>query len=159
PFRIFIASLPASLYAALTLRKGFAQGWNAGERRLLQALHCWIWPNLLFWSLTPEHSVRHSFPLYPGIAGLAVMYWTKRLASRERERPEEIIASTRQANRSRARLARALVGLLIAWIACKLVFVHAVVPARNRNRQPREKGEQITALVPPAETLYLSMLK
>src|SRR5205823_935651 len=40
-----------------------------------QAMHCWVWPNLIFWSIIPEHASRHSAPLFPGIAGLAAMVW------------------------------------------------------------------------------------
>jgi 4-amino-4-deoxy-L-arabinose transferase-like glycosyltransferase len=150
PLRILIGAVPVSVYAVLTLRRGFGRRCTAKDRRLLQAFHCWVWPNLLFWSLIPEHSVRHSFPLYPGIAGLAVLYWTRR----------RVIARSRPlSDRSRARLVRGLAALLVAWMMVKLVFVHAVVPARMRGREARDKAEQIAALVPPSETLYLSMLK
>src|SRR5207248_3349219 len=91
--------------------------------------------------------IRHSFPLYPGIAGLAVLFWNQRP---HRQEPAP-------ADRTGSR--RVLVGLLVLWLAVKLVFVHGVVPARNRNRQPREKAGQIAALVPPTEILYLSKLK
>jgi hypothetical protein len=41
----------------------------------LQAFHAWAWPSLLFWSIVPEHSPRQSFPLFPGIAGLATLFF------------------------------------------------------------------------------------
>ena len=49
--------------------------------------------------------------------------------------------------------------LLMLWLMVKLVFVHAIVPSRNPMRQPRLKGEQIAALVPAGQTLYLFRLK
>jgi len=49
--------------------------------------------------------------------------------------------------------------LLLLWLAAQLVFVHAIVPSRNPARQPRLKGEQIAALVPPGRMLYLFRLK
>ena len=53
-------------------------------RRLLQALHCWVWPNLLFWSVVPGHHFRHGLPLQPGLAGLAAMAWIALLTGRLR---------------------------------------------------------------------------
>src|SRR5207237_10578180 len=75
PFKVLGESLPWSVFALLTLRPGFARLWDERARRLLQALHCWVWPNLFFWTIIPEHAPRHSFPLFPGIAGLAAMVW------------------------------------------------------------------------------------
>ena len=48
---------------------------------------------------------------------------------------------------------------LVCWLVVKLSFVHAVVPARNHDRQARAKGEQVAALVPVNEPLYLFRLK
>lgn len=146
PFRVFFAALPVSAFALLTFRPGFAGTWTERQRQLLQALHCWVWPNLLFWSLAPEHSIRHSFPLYPGVAGLAVMYCVNWL------RQTEVHRGWRSPG-------RILLGLVVAWLAVKVAFVHGVTPARSRSRQPQEKAAQITALVPGEEILYLSMLK
>ena len=86
PFRIWAASLPISLLALPALWPGFARCWDGGGRRLLQALHCWIWPNIAFWSLAPEHAVRQSFPLFPAIAGLAAMVCAALLTGRLRWR-------------------------------------------------------------------------
>ena len=71
PFKILAANLPWTIPALLTLRPGFGQLWNQPERRLLQLMHCWFWPSLLFWTLIPEHAMRHSFPMYPAVTGLA----------------------------------------------------------------------------------------
>jgi hypothetical protein len=48
-----------------------------------------------------------------------------------------------------------LCALLVFWLAAKAVFVHVVVPARDHDRQPRAKGETISACVPAGVTLYL----
>ena len=53
----------------------------------------------------------------------------------------------------------AFLALLAAWLLVKLLFVEVVIPARNPNRAPREKGEQLAAVVPTGETLYLFRLK
>jgi 4-amino-4-deoxy-L-arabinose transferase-like glycosyltransferase len=148
PFRILGATLPWSVFALLTLRPGFSSRWSARGQRLLQALHCWTWPNLFFWSILPEHAARHSFPMFPGITGLAAMVFLDWL------RPGE------GTNRRTALWAgRGLVGMLAVWLAIKIVFVHQVIPGRNVDRQPRAKGEQLAAVVPAGETLYLLRLK
>src|SRR5205085_1249240 len=51
------------------------------------------------------------------------------------------------------------VGLVAAWLAVKVAFVQAVVPGRDDGRSPRARAEQIAALVPEGETLYLCELK
>jgi 4-amino-4-deoxy-L-arabinose transferase-like glycosyltransferase len=150
PFKVLSANLPWSAFALLTLRPGFARLWDQSGRRLLQALHCWTWPNLLFWTILPEHAPRHSFPLFPGIAGLAAMVWLAWLTGRVHW-PIKM--------RFAVRPAYVLVGILALWLITKVVFVELVVPKRNFNREPRAKGERLAALVPPDKTLYLSRLK
>ncbi|HEV3118169.1 MAG TPA: glycosyltransferase family 39 protein, partial [Gemmataceae bacterium] len=49
PFRLLATTLPWSAVVLLTLRPGFGTLWDERGRRLLQALHCWVWPNMLFW--------------------------------------------------------------------------------------------------------------
>ncbi len=148
PFRILGATLPWSVFALLSLRRGFAARWGTRGQRLLQGLHCWTWPNLFFWSILPEHAARHSFPMFPGIAGLAAMVFLDWLRPVEgRSRPLAVWA------------ARGLVGMLAMWLIVKVVFVHQIIPGRNLDRQPRAKGEQLAAVVPAGETLYLFRLK
>lgn len=128
----------------------------------MQLLHCWLWPSLAFWTLTPEHAARQSFPLYPAIAGLAAMVWlawiTGRLAWPFRTRPAYVLAAC-----------------VVGWCAVKFAFVHVVVPDRTgrgapwlhawlpdggRKREPpREKGAAIARLVPEGRTLYVFRLK
>jgi 4-amino-4-deoxy-L-arabinose transferase-like glycosyltransferase len=146
PLVILGGSLPWSPLALITLWPGFARLWDERGRKLLQALHCWVWPNLLFWSIIPEHAPRHSFPLYPGIAGLAAMVWvawlTGRLPWRLRVRPKQVLA-----------------GSLALWLCVKLAFIHVLIPHRNVDREPRGKGHLLASQVPVGQILYLFHLK
>jgi 4-amino-4-deoxy-L-arabinose transferase-like glycosyltransferase len=147
PFKVLAAGLPVSAFALPALWPGFARLWDRRGQRLLAALHCWIWPNLLFWSIIPEKAARHSFPLFPAIAGLAAMVWTAWLTGKlawpwSRLRPGKVLAGT-----------------IVLWLGVKLAFVHAVIPARNQDREPRAKGELLARLIPAGETLYLLRLK
>jgi hypothetical protein len=126
---------------------GFARLWDERGRRLLQALHCWVWPNLLFWSIIPEKAVRHSFPLFPGIAGLAAMVWVAWLTGRLRWPITKLAPG------------KVLVAGVVLWLGVKLAFVHAVTPKRNQDREPRAKGALLARLIPEGETLWLFRLK
>jgi 4-amino-4-deoxy-L-arabinose transferase-like glycosyltransferase len=147
PVRALAAGLPWSVFALGTLWPGFARLWDERGRRLLQALHCWAWPNLLFWSVIPEHALRHSFPLFPAFSGLAAMVWYAWLSGRLRWPA------------ARVRPGPVLAGLLGLWLLVKVGYVEGLVPARNRDRAPRAKGEQIAALVPAGRPLYVFHLK
>lgn len=147
PLVVWAAALPGSLAALLALWPGFADRWDERGRRLLQALHCWVWPNLLIWSLMSEHTPRHSFPLLPGIAGLAALVWVAWLDGRLRWRV------------SGPRPATVFVLVLAVWLGVKVAFVHAVTPRRNANREPAAKGQLLAELVPRGLVLYLFKLK
>jgi 4-amino-4-deoxy-L-arabinose transferase-like glycosyltransferase len=147
PFKVLVANLPWSGFALLTLRPGFARLWDERGQRLLQALHCWTWPNLFFWTVIPEHAPRHSFPFFPGIAGLAALVWLAWLTGKLPWTPQAV------------RPGWVLAGMLVFWLIAKVVFVEVVIPARNYTRQPRAKGEQLAALIPAEKTLYLCNLK
>lgn len=82
PFRVLGLTLPWSAFALLTLMPGFSRSLDKRGRRLVQAFHCWAWPNLLLWSILPAHAVRYSFPLLPGITGLAALVWLAFLTGR-----------------------------------------------------------------------------
>lgn len=75
PLKLLAANLPWSLFLLPTLMPGFLALWDERGRRLVQAFHCWTWPNILAWTLLPDHATRHSFPLFPGITALAAMTW------------------------------------------------------------------------------------
>src|SRR5262249_33947835 len=113
PFVVLGATLPWSIFALLTLRPGFTKLWDERGRRLLQTLHCWTWPSLIFWSVVPEHAPRHSFPLFPGLSGLAALVWIAWL-SRDRQGAISNNSLTVAARR------RLLVGLLAAWLVVKV---------------------------------------
>ncbi|VTR91106.1 : PMT_2 [Gemmata massiliana] len=81
PLAVFAAHLPVSAFALLTFRRSFWAQWDARGKLLLQLLHCWTWPNLLFWTLVPNHNVRYALPMSAGLMGLGVMgliAWLKR---------------------------------------------------------------------------------
>lgn len=82
PFKLLLANLPWSGFALVTLMPSFMNSWDERGRRLVQAFHCWTWPNLIVWTLLPDHATRHSFPLFTGITGLAALAWLAYLDGR-----------------------------------------------------------------------------
>lgn len=146
PLVILAANLPWSALAFLTLRPSFLRLWNTAERRLLQLLHCWTWPNLLFWSLVPNHATRHCLPLVPGLVGLGTfvviawldgrLRWPIRIAPRY-----------------------CLVAVVLIWLGIKLFFVHVTIPQRMHNRHPDVNGRLLAEAVPEGQTLYLFRVK
>jgi 4-amino-4-deoxy-L-arabinose transferase-like glycosyltransferase len=146
PLRIWGVNLPWSLVALLACRSGFGRLWDRRGQRLWQALHCWIWPNLLIWSLMLDHKARHSFPLFPAIGGLAAMVWLAWLTDKLRWplawQPRKILATT-----------------MLCWLAARLVFLHAVVPHQRAARDPHGKAAVLAALVPEGAVLYLFRIK
>jgi 4-amino-4-deoxy-L-arabinose transferase-like glycosyltransferase len=180
PLKLLAATLPWSVFALFTLRASFFKLWDERGQRLLQALHCWAWPHVLFWSLPTEHTPRHSFPLFPAIAGLAALVWLAWFEGKLD--PWQIARSCWQAScqwgrrragldrrdagptglglgNSRVAAVRWLAGCLVLWLVAKVVFVEAVMPGRNANRQPRAKAALIASLVPLDRILYLFRLK
>jgi len=166
PLRLLAAGLPCSAFALLTLCPGFSVLWDIRTRRLLQAFHCWSWSNMLFWTVIPEHATRHSFPLFPGLAGLAALVWIAwfrdfRIPKLQfaNFRPRWISSASTKTNKSQFRVAGLFIGLVVVWLVVRLVYVEAVLPRRNPTRQPKEKGEQLAAMVPEGMVLYLFQLK
>jgi hypothetical protein len=49
--------------------------------------------------------------------------------------------------------------MVAAWLVAKVIFIEAWVPRRNTGRAPRAKGEEIAAVVPADQTLYVFHLK
>jgi 4-amino-4-deoxy-L-arabinose transferase-like glycosyltransferase len=146
PIKLLASTLPWSLFALCTLLPSFIRDLDERSRFLLHAFHAWAWPSLLFWSIIPEHSPRHSFPLFPGIAGLAALFFITWIRGKNlfafRIKPWPVLAS-----------------LVIVWLGVKIAFVEAVMPHRNKDRLPQAKGELLARLVPSKETLYLFRLK
>ncbi len=147
PAKVLATMLPWSALALLTLRPSFLQLWDERGRLLLQALHCWTWPNIVFWSLASEHSLRHSAPLFPALSGLAALVW---LAWSRGSLPWKL---------PRLRPAQMLAGSLAVWMVVKVLFVEVALPMRVAARQTRAKAAQLAALVPAGKTLYLFKLK
>lgn len=147
PAVVLGATLPWSIPALFALRPSFWRTLPDSERRLVLLLHCWAWPNLLFWSLPSQHNVRYVLPICPAITLLGVMVmlrWAERVGSVGWK-----LASPRTV----------LVAAVLVWATLKIVFVETVVPARTANRNAHETGEQLAALVPEGELLYLCRLK
>ena len=152
PFKLLGMNLPWSVLALLTLRPGFAGLWDERGRRLLQALHCWTWPNILFWSIIPEHAPRHSFPLFPGIAGLAALAWIQGKRKKEKGKSSEsdcndtlnrlIPPQPKPAWLSPLSFLRpvSLFHLVILWLVVKVVFVELVIPRRGYRAGAACKG-------------------
>jgi len=153
PAKILAMNVPWSLLALYALSPQFRSMGNSRQRRVILGFHCWVWPNLLFWSIIPEHAFRHSFPLFPGISGLAAVFCIAWLL------PESVGMRLMASWKPRLRLGPCLIGLVAFWIVFKLAFVHVVVPSRDACRQTRAKGEAIAARVPPKRVLYVGALK
>jgi hypothetical protein len=153
PLLVWAAHLPLSLFALRTLRRGFAARWDDRGRLLLAFLHCWAWPNLLFWALVPNHNVRYALPLSPALMGLGVMglldWW--------RGSPPLAALQPTRWNATRGRLWVA--AFLALWLAAKVVFVEVVVPRRTAGRDAEATAAALRELVPDGEPLFLLKLK
>jgi 4-amino-4-deoxy-L-arabinose transferase-like glycosyltransferase len=147
PLKVVATVLPWSAVGLIALRPSFARHWDERGRFLLQALHCWAWPNLLFWSVASEHSVRNSAPLFPALSGLAAMVW---LAWSRGLIGWKVPA---------LRPAGILAGALAVWLIVKIAFVHVVTSERDAQRHTRDKGSRLASLVPLHRILYLFKLK
>jgi hypothetical protein len=161
PLAVFAAHLPVSAFALLTFRRGFWSKWDGRGKLLLQFLHCWTWPNLLFWTLVPNHNVRYALPLSAGLMGLSVMGIIS-LVSRE---PEASAPSWRPlralpcALASGSRLTKFLVAFLFCWLVAKVVFVEVAVPQRTAGRNAEATANELRGRVPAGQPLYLFKLK
>src|SRR5262245_11893308 len=67
PLVVLAACVPWSIPALFSVRPPFLRGLDEQTRMLVQLLHCWSWPNLLFWALPAQHNVRYVLPLCPAI--------------------------------------------------------------------------------------------
>lgn len=147
PWWILAAMLPWSIVALFSLRPSYFRAWDERPRQLAMLLHCWAWPNLLFWTLMADHTPRYCFPLCPAIAGLAALvmhgWWTGRVPLPWPRIPPR----------------RLLLGCLAFWLVVKVAFVEHVMPTRNGQREPRARGRLLASLVPAGATLYLFRIK
>jgi 4-amino-4-deoxy-L-arabinose transferase-like glycosyltransferase len=146
PLIVLAAHLPVAGFALLTFRPSFWARWDDRGRRLLQLLHCWTWPSLLFWSLVPNHNVRYALPLSAGLMGLGVM---------------GLIGLMRQMEPMWARrhAVTGIVGFLCCWLVVKVVFVEVVVAGRAATRDPMPAARALQDRVPADQPLYLFRLK
>ena len=153
PLTLLAAELPWSAIAIVTFWPGFARLFDEPGRRLLQLLHCWAWPNLLFWTIVPVHTARHSLPLVPALAGLSALVWIAWLqwgkrghaiftgdGSSDRDPMERVTNKDRSPLFPNPRWM--LTSLLSLWVGVKMVFVHAIVPDRNGARHPADKASR-----------------
>jgi 4-amino-4-deoxy-L-arabinose transferase-like glycosyltransferase len=150
PLLVLAAHLPLSLLALRTLRPGFAAQWDERGKLLLQLLHCWTWPNLLFWSLVPNHNVRYLLPMSPGLMGLGVMGLLGLLPRVTRFGPVLSL---------QGRSKQAMVAFLVFWICAKIAFVELVVPRRTASHDPVPIAARLRELVPADHTLSLCRVK
>lgn len=166
PLVVLAAALPASLFALGALRPRFSQHLNRRGRRALESMHCWVWPNLLFWSLLPEHSPRHALPLLPGLAGLgtlACVVWLRgpspgREATTRGEAPAAAANPVSSVPVSRAGV---LALIVLGWLLVKLGFVYWGLPARTADggHSVRATGQRLAAAVPASSSLNIGRLK
>jgi hypothetical protein len=143
---VLAGGLPWAVPALFALRPRFLLGLVEPERTLVQFLHCWLWPNLLFWSLPAQHHVRYVLPVAPAMTLLGVIVLSHWMSG---------VVGTRRFVSPRA----GLIAAVLAWAVVKVMFVQAVVPERTAGRHARDTGEQLARLVPPGEILYLCRLK
>ena len=129
PLLFLAANLPWSAAALLTFHPQFAGLWDERGRRLLQLLHCWVWPNLLFWSLVPGHHVRMEC-----LCSQAWRDWRRWCES------AWLTGRLRWPVRF-MKPAHVFAALLLAWLTVKVVFVQAVVPGRDVDRSPRTTAQ------------------
>jgi 4-amino-4-deoxy-L-arabinose transferase-like glycosyltransferase len=141
PLLVFAAHLPLSLFALRTLRPSFLAQFDDHGRTLIQLLHCWVWPNLLFWSLVPNHNVRYILPISPALMALGAIGFLKA--------PLPV----------GLRLTSIVIGFLVMWLAVKIAFTEVVVPYRTADRNAEATAAQLRDLVPQGGTLYVFKLK
>jgi 4-amino-4-deoxy-L-arabinose transferase-like glycosyltransferase len=147
PLAVFAAHLPVSAFALLTFRRSAWARLDDRGKLLLQLLHCWTWPNLLFWTLVPNHNVRYALPMSAGLMGLGVMgLWG--LMDREKS---NALPSVRRAGW--------LLAFVVCWCAAKVVFVEVAVPKRTANRGAESTAAELREHVPAGQPLYVFKLK
>jgi 4-amino-4-deoxy-L-arabinose transferase-like glycosyltransferase len=147
PFRIWAAFLLWSIPALLAFWPGFRKRWDEPGQRLWLGLSCWLWPQVVLWSLVNEQAIRHAFPAFPAIAGFAAMVW---LAWHEGRLYWPSVRFT----------PIHFLGCAVAmWVTVKIVYVERIVPQRNAQRGYPERGAAVAEYVPPNALLYVTRTK
>src|SRR5205085_2131902 len=115
----------------------------------------WVWPNLLFWSLVPNHNVRYVLPISPALMALGVMGAIWRSTQREPDAQAWVSINPCL----RVGLPKWLIAFLLAWVIGKIAFTEVVVPQRTAGRDAEATAAQLRETVPADEPLYLFKLK
>jgi 4-amino-4-deoxy-L-arabinose transferase-like glycosyltransferase len=147
PLVVGAALLPWSIPAMLMVFPRYHRRLPGSARRLALFLHCWSWPNLLLWTLVPNHNVRYVLPIAPAVVALGVL--GAHLLLRD-------LRSRWSAFRYPLRW---WAGLLLCGLLAKVVFVEIVLPLRTARRNPLPIAATLQAMVPKDETLYIDKLK
>ncbi|MDW8223208.1 MAG: hypothetical protein RMJ82_09685 [Gemmatales bacterium] len=73
PLKMLLCGLPWSAFVGLTMWRTWREALAPTTRALVRTLHCWIWPNLLVFTLLPDHDARHGMPLLAGWSTLGAL--------------------------------------------------------------------------------------
>jgi 4-amino-4-deoxy-L-arabinose transferase-like glycosyltransferase len=141
PLAVVAAHLPVAVFALVTFRRSFWEALAPRARLLAQLLHCWTWPNLLFWTLVPNHNVRYALPMSAGLMGLGAL---------------GLLYAFRASPRG---LRSAAVAFLACWLVAKVAFVEVVIPNRTAGRNAEATAAELRAAVPEGAPLYVFKLK
>ncbi len=164
PWLVLAAHLPFAAFVPLTFRRGRLAGLAPPARRLVLFLHCWVWPSLLFWTVVPQHNVRYSLPVSPGLMGLGAvgfLMWRRNPSpTLPRSREGLQTSVTPFLPREGGRGVRFFFPvILVVWIVAKVAFVEAVWPQRSAKRNAAPAATALREHVPPGETLHVLRLK
>jgi 4-amino-4-deoxy-L-arabinose transferase-like glycosyltransferase len=157
PALVFAAHLPLSLFALCTFRRSLWAKFDDRGKLLLQLLHCWTWPNLLFWALVPNHNIRYALPMSPGLMGLGVMGLIG-LFSRDAESSERGGVALHPEDPP-SWLNVWVIGFLVLWLVAKIAFMQFAIPQRTEKHNPEPIAAELRELVPTDQPLYLFRLK
>lgn len=147
PTFFLAGNLPWSFIALISLHPRFRAGLDDRGLRTWQTLQCWLWVNLVFWTVLPGHRPRHCLPLQPAIAGLAALAWISWCKGSVKWPV------------SWCRPIPMLLGVLALFLAVKVAFVNVWAPTREPDKHWREKGAELAAIIPVGESLGLNRLK
>jgi 4-amino-4-deoxy-L-arabinose transferase-like glycosyltransferase len=147
PLLVGAALVPWSFLAMLMVLPRYHRRLPLPARRLALFLHCWTWPNLLFWTLVPNHNVRYILPISPAVVALGVLG------------AHLLLRDLRSRWRAFRYPGRWWVVLLLCGLLAKIAFVEIVMPLRTGRRNPLPIAAELRTIVPEHETLYIDKLK